>query len=828
MATNLTFSGIQSTFPRLLFKRADRDVMAGRAENPALEWSTIYSSYVLPKATSLSNGDYQDIVDDTYSSYLSMVCMGLVQQVEGYNGRTDSGGTSLYEKCGAMMRSVGLAVAQISPTGGEGVRRNRLLTCALAWDFCHDDTIAGVALLSDANKKTLGDGILAWCDDMAATSTELMDGHAGGDQACQVFGALAIYGESGSGYDYSSSATTRLTEGLDFWYGGDAGVTYNGYAAMDAFRYYQAGGGGWGGAHYMQLRWWKAFICVHPVATALTGIQLNGEDYDPWSEDWIKNAYKWARNIAVRGDLDFLQLEDTNRISNPVFNHEHRMGLGHMISHGEDTTAKSVARWVWERRYAHEQAAGQISGERLALDMILWERGPSTPTANMPADSPTAEWLDPPGALFYRSSWTLGASEELLIHVPQYWYLGHAHNKCGSIQMGYYKDQILINSGVYDTTPDGDPSDYGGSHNRSWANQTISGNGVVLVDDGSATPHSNYDEDGIYTAFPSGLGGQYWKLYGAEKDPENTFNMKNDASSEAWRRCEGTSDTSKAGTILNAATYQTDSVVVLASSLRKAYLKEYDDIDTAAERVRRYDAKWMIIKNFGGFGTAIFCVHRVESRLSTMDKRVPFHFHTMRSVVVNASKRRVEINGESMNKSGHTWAPGARVDFYDETKWDVDVVGGGTSNPGVPGDFDFAYGGVNYVPTQPVHERRQPDMGRVTAYVKPKNQAAEDYFVFVIFPFHDGIHLGQPHLEYEYNWVNETNYYGIEIGGKAYKLHKTNAEYISEDDPVDVDAPAAPTGLTPSTPASQTVQLVWSPNTEPDMDKYKVYYREKV
>jgi hypothetical protein len=590
MATNLTFTGIQSTFPRLLFKRADRDVMAGRAENPALEWSTIYTNYILPKATSLANGNYQDIVNDDYGAYLDMICLGLVQQIEGYHGRVNQGGQSLYEKCGAMLRTVGLEIAQVTP-GSEptGVRRNKLLTCALAWDFCHDDQIAGVDLLTDANKKTLGDGILTWCDDMALTSSELMDGHAGGDQACQVFGALAIYGESGSGYDYTSTATTRLNEGLDFWFGGNPAVTDNGYAGLDAFRYYQSGGGGWGGAHYMQLRWWKAFICLHPVATALTGIQLNGESYDPWGEDWVKNAYKWARNVCVRGDKDFLKIEDTNRISNPVFNQEHRMALGEMIAHSENDTAKSIARWIWERRYEHEQQEGQQSGSRFALDLILWERSSAIPESNMSIFSPTSEWLDPPGALFHRNSWSLGGNYEILIHLPQFYYRGHAHLKCGCFQMGYFSDQIFVNSGIYDTVPDGGPSDFGGAHNRSWDNQTISSNGVVLVDDGAATPHENYDEDGVLTSFPAGLGGQYFKVFGAERDPNNTFNMKNDASGEAWKRCEGTSDTSKAGTILNEATMDTDSVVVLASSLRKAYLLEYDDIDTAAERVRRYE-----------------------------------------------------------------------------------------------------------------------------------------------------------------------------------------------------------------------------------------------
>jgi hypothetical protein len=53
-------------------------------------------------------------------------------------------------------------------------------------------------------------------------------------------------------------------------------------------------------------------------------------------------------------------------------------------------------------------------------------------------------------------------------------------------------------------------------------------------------------------------------------------------------------------------------------------------------------------------------------------------------------------------------------------------------------------------------------------------------------------------------------------------LYKTNA------DPPDTQPPAVPTGLVLTTPTSQTIQAVWTPNTtDPDFNRFRVWYRPK-
>ena len=817
MASNLTFSSVQSGRPRTMSVLSDIAAIRARCKTGA--WKAIYDSKIYPWAV---GSGYTTAHTDAYTMHLKVltcIVAGIAEDVQDFYGRA----WTIAANCAGAYGS----------SSNPNTRRTRILGCAWAVDFYQYASIRFGFPISSATMKLIGDWLYSRITELYHSPSELMDGHAAGDHTARLVGSLALHGLKSvpGGYDYTDTGPRdvgpELEKALEFWYGGNPSYTDDGLARFDADRYYGASGGGWKGGWYQMLSNWYSNLVLLHVDNGLVGKELGGDSYSIAEESFFGKTWRWTLLTALRGDHDYLQMGDTPRVTNPFFGNYERGTVAPLCRWGEDSTAIAIGRAIYELMNAEAVRRGQDAAYFYAPDIMLFDR--AIAPANLSAVASDVYFLDPPGLFQFRSRYDNTPDQVIFqIRIPQFVYLGHPTLNRGEIQCSFGADMVLTQTGTYSTTPADGPSDFGGTHTNNWRGQSISHSGIVLVDDGAVTPHTNYNEVGGVQSYPSGLGGQYWKRYNDglvdHRDPKNTTYMRSHDGGEAWRACESLADPSKAGKLL----VNDSEIAVLSSSLRKAYLLRSAHLGTSSERVTAYDAKWMVIKQFSPTGrSALLGVHRVVSRLSSMSKRVCWHFFNTPNVTTDPVLNAIRIFGTSRGATQQFFpelvgTQGMLVDFLGAADWTVQTIGGGTSNPYTPGAFDYSYGGVNYAPSPTNNERDLDDIGRCRAEVRPKSVATEHFFVWLLTPLRSNEALPT------YRWIIEDNYFGIEAGGKVYKLHKTQDIYVGPTGAIDVEAPAKVQNLSGSSPESQAAQLLWDPNTELDLAKYRVYKRLKV
>jgi len=839
MASPITYTSANTTY-RLIFNlAADWTALYARSRD-ANGWYPFYYDPTDPVNRKTIRGyamymtglSSASACDDPYTLYQRFLAMIATSAVD-YPYFGDGVKSALLNH--AIWVATNINPASYTGSSHNDERRNYCLALAYAFEFLYNETLAN---FSGANRKLIGERINDWCDVMNASATETMQGYTRDDQSAQVVGSLALLGRSGSGYDFTAGAEdagTRFEEAMGFFYGG--GFATDGKASLDTDRYFWASGGGFKGTGYTyrDTHWiWRA---LHALKYSLTGLKLGGESYDPFdasgADSWTQQCWKHFVHHSLRGDRDYWTHGDCYRTTNPYFGIDQRGALGFLVRDTADTSAKKYLTWAWKKAHEEEVARGYHTGYGMAEQFLMFDISP-------PIQTPTTMvcFSDPPGLTTVRDHWNLETSTIYQLRTKGRYLYGHDCLERGSLSCSYYEDVVLAGSGLYRTQDV--LAAYGGTHSIKWRHQSIGQSGIVLVDDSTSLPHRAYcDEnlDGVNEKawVPSGLGGQYFKTNGVD-DPDLPLyidTLRLDGSGETWKCCEGT-DTTKSASLLD----DNAEVCVVYSSLRKAYLKLYTDIDTAAERTRRYDAKWMFIKTAWTHPMCLL-VHRVESRLAAMPKRMEFHFFNTPTSSSLVSTKRIQgwSYGRTRRKNPTLWGTtefGCNIDLYAPGvsyrsskkigDWDISIVGGGTTNYSTPGPYDYYYGGTNYTFTAgSANDRHYPDLGRARAEVRPSGtDQVEDYYVALIYPIRSD--MTPP----TYTWIDESNYFGIEINGKAYKLHKTLAEFVDPTDPVDVVPPGIPTGLAGTTPASQTAVLTCNLNTEHDINKYFWYKRVKV
>jgi hypothetical protein len=584
-----------------------------------------------------------------------------------------------------------------------------------------------------------------------------------------------------------------MDDALGFWYGDTAGDICH----MDAWRYFCSDGGHWMGGWYPHLGIWKLSFMLNAMVSSLDSITLNGDSYAPITdESFIGLLGEYVLNTWYRADDDYYTLMDTSRIVTPWVHNQTRHGLTFLIANGG--TYRKPLRWLKDTLQAVEvcTAYSQIH-DVIFYDPSDTDNASVHPQSHTPAIAQTY-YANPPGHYSYRNTWDYDNACVIKINCPERYFLGHTHLDCGGIQIGVKDDMVLLNTGIYRTSDSA--ADYNGTHHHFYYQQSLAHSGVPLCDDGSYV-HYNYNYSNAWSAYPTALGGQVWKMNGAAKDTYNVSSMRFDGGGEAWHRSTMTMPE-------NETSY--DFVVC---DVRRAYVRDYTEIDSSTERVRACKIKYLVIKGEGVW-PIVLRLHQMTSRLTTMDKRDHWHAYGQWTLSYPG-------NGAYRGTAqGYRGTGKVLIDLYNYADFLTQQVGGGALDAAGYAAQQFYYSGTNYPPSNTCPTRYLPDLGRYRLEHRALIGRATENFLQLIMPM--GVYDSPP----AYTWINEGDWYGIRFSDSAheYRISKT-ADVVSVSS--DTTAPASPTGLA-ATVGDTQIPLTWNPNTESDMASYKVYYRAKV
>lgn len=810
---------------------AEVPLYAGRAVQSI---DTLISSITRAATTLLAKTD-DSLTNGTDSYHKNVLVLAVAGKVDSTNANASLWRAKAVSM--AVYASDNVVPGYVSGSPSTGKRRSMLMGLGWTYDLFYAD-------LSASQKSTINAAVISMCDKMTLDPKEMLDGHSAGDQMAQLIGALAIYGDH-------AGAPARLQEAISFWYGGDPAVTMDAQARLAYNRYFAANGGGGKGAWYEALDSWKCYHFLEAVQNGLTGMTLDGDAYTlPGGETWIDKVGEWWLNVVIRGDMDYWKWGDTGRQDNPWFHENTRVALSYLIQNSP--TWRKQLRWAYDKIQTKTESLGQSSANNRVTDFLLFELGaaanqPLAPESSTPVPS-KSRLFEPPGTYFYRNNWDIGGPTHctINIHCPTYYFLGHSADlDCGLIQINVKDDMVLLNTGMYDVDQ-ANVADFGGTHTNNWVRQSISKSGVPLIDDLFTTllqspdytskPHVNRDFNGNVAVYSHGQGGQLHKYdpnaAASPKpiDPFTVAKMIGDGGGLTWRRTVGINGETDRGLEVKA---DTADLVFLTADIRRAYIRRLTDFNTADDRTEVVQLKIMIVKNEGPW-PYIFRVARIKARQAAYVKRDHWHFWGVPVTDNWLAKGHFRGLGYRATEEAAT-AQGGKCFFayYKHTDLQMSVVGDSSSNFTTAGANHFAtFIGGSATPTRwPLSAnpsvRFKPDIGRFRVEVRPKVAQLEDSFVCLICPL--GVNDQAP----DFTFFETQSHYGVRFGGetsqRVYKIHKTQALYEGPTDPLDTEAPAAPTGVQAAPgPGSGQVTVSWNANTEPDLAKYRVSYRVKV
>lgn len=789
---------IYGNHPRIHCRNTDKtggiDIQG--MSNSAAQWKGIWDTYVLGycnQAIGLTD------VEIAGASNLDarFWCLGLAGWIDSV--------TSYHTK----LKGAALALAN-DPTIWEGWngRREQVMALAYAYDFLS----TGVITFADADKKKIGDAIVSMCTQGYNASTDdFVDGHLAGNMMAQTIGAIAIAGESGTGFNYTTSASNILSTCFGYWFGASSGANNH----IESVRYYQGDGGSGKGTWYQALDGIHTMWMLNSLTFGFSSLELDGAAYDPFGdESWVGKVGEWWLRTFARGDLDYLTIGDCSRTyQNPFFQDEARRTLAILIRRGG--VWRKHVRWLRDILHAKASTAPySLTNYNMGFDVALWDPSDADNASLAPAAASPAldkeRLFDPPGEYVYDSSFDIPNSCKIQVSCQEFAPTNHQHLNCGAIQIWVKDDCVLGHSGRYSTSDT--TADFGGTHHRNWHQQSIGHSGVPLVLHPLIT-HKSRNLTGNLTDYPTGLGGQLWKEHdpgsGIIYDPLTTTNLRNQGGKLAWRR----SGTDAAGSNRFRKLPGAQGVFrLLHADFTYAYLKNISHLGTASQHVTLAEMKLMVIESVSVW-PILFRVVRMKSRDASYVKRD--HWHTYRQPSVSSAIPNVL----RATASGAKNVGKIVIDHYNVPGFAMNVIQPGVAGSNGYGPNQFAYGGNNYPPTVAANPRQEPDIGKYRIEVLPSVARTEDYFVTVLFPM---LALESPP---SYTITETSTRFLLNFSGQEFWIDKTQALGGTN---ADTTPPAAPVGVSAvrGTGGGQ-VNVSWTPNTESDVAKYRVYYRLK-
>jgi hypothetical protein len=650
---------------------------------------------------------------------------------------------------------------------------------------------------------------------------ELIDGHSRLDTFSMALANLAYVG-------YGTTSVSLLTDSINFWWGGNSGLTLGGAAALDTNRYASSCCGNIKGPAYSFLADWGTLLFLHVIKNAMTGITLDGVAYDPVNdEQWIGQMPLWYLHLGLRGDLDFFKLGDSNRIVNPLFGTQARGVVSFLSAKPSSGQYRRRMHWMYDQLNSLKPT--ENGSYVRAPDFVFVPKEDTSLSALDPAQPPALEKLrvfDVPGCFVYQSSWDKPNGSITFFNAPRFYYQGHPALDAGMIQITYKNDVVLCNSGFYDTgEANAGP---GGTHNQYWDKLSISKSGIVLFDDGSVTPHEDYgNPSGTLNSYPSGEGGQYFKIFGSARDPKTVAMMQNDGGGEAWKRCDGRT----AATGLELINTFTSGYTFYVNT-RRAYLKEYTDIDTSADRCRGCEYRIFLITDQTP-EQIVFMAVRAQSKspASSITKAQTWHFwgDPGNPGIAGAAKNLWDLKGRVV-ASGQNGTGKIVIDYYRQQDYDIVQVGDADASFTSVNGAKFRYNphgvdtSTNYPPTDNPSTRYLQDVGRFYVKVTPKVKSIEDNFVCLLRP------MAVATTPVDVSFSDTVGFWLLTFpDGKVYQISKTGASFVSSESEVDVMPPGAT--VLSGTAGNASAALGWTAlNADPTMvgGKYRAYCRVKV
>lgn len=802
----LTYT-IRADHPRLFCIAGDKTAITLRT-NAAAGWQHIWDSHILTGCTTLTGLANSSLyASSTVCDYfLALGLAGWIDNVSSYHTK---------------LLSAALELAQTETAWPDWPSIScRLYAAALGVAYTFLRT--GVITFSDANRKILGDGIVDFTARFSGSSSadgEYFHGHASGDWMGCTLANIAIAGESGTGFNYTTVAAAKIEDALDFWYGAAAGDRHR----MEVIKYFSADGGILEGSWYGTLAYYEALWFLQGLHTGFVrntetpgSLQLNGVDYEPWtSEDWVAKIGEYFLHAWYRNDGDHWAIHDTDRSAAPWFHQNMRTALAVLMTQGG--TYRKQLRWLREAWEADSRNSTEWSD--YVYEVAGWDPADANNASVAPKDASPAiaksRLFDPPGSYWYHSSWDHANGVTINIEVPQYHaYYGHSHLCGGGMQIALKNDVVMCHTGCYRGNLT-DSSQYGGLHHRGYNQQSIAISGVPLVHKPGLT-HTHRNELGARVAFQSGLGGQLWRKWyngsAYQYEPYSLTGLLTDGSNNAWTM----------GTVEIAA--ETADYTFIFTDVRRAYLYEPTEYGTASERVTCCEIRDLIIPGESVWPIILRITRVTASNVAWIKRQ---HFHSYRQW--NESYP----HGDGTPGTGDTkrgQAAGFKnigkvvIDLYNWQELATSQVGGGGLITGGFYARQFYYDGVNYPPTVSLNDRWKPDIGNYRWEIASTIARNEEYFVTLIMPM--GVGESPP----AYEWVDIEDWYGVKFAatGAEYQVHKTlaQAKKLGETEE-DTTPPTAPVGLAAVAGDTQVV-LTWTPNVESDMASYDVYKRVKV
>jgi len=816
---------IRSTYPRCFgLISTDKTALTART-NSTSSWKTLWDTVYLPYCDTLvsqsdmlvaatSSGTPSDLV---HRKFFMLGLAGWIENSTTYHNKLLSAAKALANNDGWWP--------------GWTTLRWTSFAMAAAIDFLQ----TGVITFTDADKKTIGDSMISRIDYTNAQSpNEYIDGHTGGNYMAILHAMGALHGMSGTGFNYTATALSRINKVIDFWYGASPG----GPARIETDRFFGGDGGSGKGSGYNAIAHFHSLEFLNCVSSLFSVREIAGEPYDPWvDEAWVGKATEWWLHTYFRGDGDFIPIHDSGKISAPHFVDEARWALGLLVARGG--AFRKQARWLYDQLQTWENAAppngaGFTTGQyRRAFDVPFWDPADSANANQSPAAAglTKSRLFSPWGDFFHVSSWDPTQKTIIYIRAPEFFYEGHSCLDVGAIGAVVRGDVVLpMQAGTYDG---GWSESLAGPHNCLWYQQTIGHSGALLVDDFTINPHkaqfqATQGGGAPRTDIPSGLGGQYRKQFfnGSTTiyDPPDVGSMRNDGGGMAWRRVG--SDAVGTGRFRIVSQVPGDYVFMHADT-RHAYLLRHDFLGGSLERTRRVDIKWLLLEGGSVWQYPILLtIGWVESRLATFLKRQVWHTHGApnSNMLVLQDIRRITADGYRTVYNVDASLPRGKIviDHYRASEFQMLTVGSSipTQNGYFQNQFAYQTGGTNYEPVEAIGAKEQSDLGRYSVHMVHSPQVTEMRFVSLLFP------CLRTETPPSYSLTEDASSINLLFGpNKQYRISKTQPILVTSGD---VTAPGAPVlAGALSGPGTGEITGLLVPNAD-DTVVYQPWYREKV